>query len=90
MDTYHHDFADMLRCRRVAPGLSQADVARKLHMNRSTYSYYEDGKTMPCIGTIRKLLTLLALPADAFLYPEQYIPEDAPRKLARRKSAEKE
>jgi transcriptional regulator with XRE-family HTH domain len=36
-------------------GYTQQNVADALHLERSTYSYYETGKTIPDINTIIKL-----------------------------------
>ena len=45
-------FRDMLRLLRRAGGWSQREVAERLHINRSTYAYYETGRTRPEYETL--------------------------------------
>ena len=42
-------FAAKLRNLRMIYGVSQQEVAGYLEIHRSTYSYYEEGKTTPSI-----------------------------------------
>ncbi len=62
----------MLRNVRLSCGFSQRQVAEVLHMSRSTYTYYECGKTSPDVGTLRALATLYDVPAEIFMFPEKY------------------
>lgn len=39
-------------------GLTQQQVADALNINRSTYTYYEKGKTEPSIYTLQKIMLL--------------------------------
>jgi len=55
MSNFKKDLEKMLRNVRITCGLSQREVAEMLHINRSTYTYYETGKTSPDIDTLRKL-----------------------------------
>lgn len=80
MDKYKADLQKMLRNARMTCGFSQNQVADILHMDRSTYTYYESGKTTPDISTLRRLALLFRVPADAFLFPEDYDAQ-APDKL---------
>ena len=41
---------------RIKCGFSQQQVADVLNMHRSTYSYYESGKTEPSMENIRLLV----------------------------------
>ena len=50
-----YDLVKNLKDYREDADLSQQKVADKLHMERSTYTYYENGKTIPDIFTIIKL-----------------------------------
>ncbi len=43
---------------RVASGLTQQQVADVLNLDRSTYAYYEAGKTTPDIKSVNKLLKI--------------------------------
>ncbi len=72
MSNFKRDLEKMLRNVRIACGLSQREVADMLHINRSTYTYYETGKTSPDLETVRRLAILLPIPPEAFLYPEKY------------------
>lgn len=62
----------MLKNLRLASGFTQHQVADVLHIHRSTYTYYERGKTSPDVATLRKIAALYAIPPEAFLYPEKY------------------
>ena len=50
--------AKKLRILRENSNFSQADIAAMLGMDRSTYAYYETGKTEPSLKTIVKLAEL--------------------------------
>jgi len=56
-----------LRTIRKTSHLTQQQVADKLEMNRSTYAYYETGKTTPSIFTLMKLSQLFQVPIDYIL-----------------------
>ncbi len=43
---------------RVASGLTQQQVADVLNLDRSTYAYYEAGKTTPDIKSVSKLVKI--------------------------------
>lgn len=47
--------SEMIRKLRENSGLTQQQVADVLNIDRSTYAYYEIGKTSPSINTMRKL-----------------------------------
>lgn len=49
---------DRLRHFRTMSGLTQQQVADVLGLDRSTYAYYESGKTTPDIKSVSKLLKL--------------------------------
>ena len=67
----------LLRNIRLACGLSQREVADALMVNRSTYSYYESGKTSPDVQTLRILAKLYGVPATVFMFPERFANIDA-------------
>lgn len=59
---------DILRQRliglRQKEGLLQRDVADQLHIDRSTYSYYERGKTNPPLDILIKLADYFGVSLD--------------------------
>lgn len=52
--------------------LSQAQVAKLLHMDCSTYTNYELGKTEPPISTILKLCEIFDVSCDELINPDFY------------------
>ena len=59
--------ATHLRLLREKNGLTQKQVADMLNIDRSTYAYYESGKTRPDILTIAKLARLYRISTDFLL-----------------------
>ena len=47
--------SEKLKLLRTKMGLTQSDIARAIGVERSTYTYYELGKTLPDWPTIKKL-----------------------------------
>lgn len=72
MSDYYSDLRKMLRTVRLACGLSQKLVAATLGISRSTYTYYESGRTSPDIPTLKALAAVFGLPPECFLYPEEF------------------
>lgn len=60
-------FRDMLRLLRRAGGWSQREVAERLHINRSTYAYYETGRTRPEYETLVNIAKLYGVSVDFLL-----------------------
>ena len=58
---------DVLRNLRVKAGYSQQQLANALQIDRSTYSYYEIGKTMPSISTLRVLSNIFQISVDELI-----------------------
>ncbi len=52
---------------RLKEGLLQRDVADALHIHRSTYSYYERGKTNPPLDILIKLADYFGVTTDYLL-----------------------
>ena len=50
-----------LRLKRERRGLTQQEVAEKLYVDRSTYAYYETGKTEPSVGTLIQLSEIFGI-----------------------------
>ena len=64
---------DKLKECRLQCDLSQQKVAEMLNMHRSTYSYYELGKTEPSLDNIRTLARIFNVSLNELLEVE-YIP----------------
>lgn len=60
-------FCEHLKNIRVASGYTQQNVADLLGIDRSTYAYYELGKTEPSIRNLKRLSALYKIPMDKFL-----------------------
>jgi transcriptional regulator with XRE-family HTH domain len=76
MDNLMEQLAQVLRQLRKSAGYSQAELAEKLGVGRTAYVYYETGKALPALPTVRLLMELYQVSADAFLYPERYLAEN--------------
>lgn len=55
------ELAENLKLIRKCRGLSQQNVADKLHVERSTYSYYETGSTTPTFTMVISLADVLSV-----------------------------
>lgn len=53
----------LLKRYRLATGMSQREVARKLRVTNTAYSYWESGRNLPHPRHIRQLATVLAVNA---------------------------
>ena len=51
-----------LRLKRERCGLTQREVADKLYIDRSTYAYYEIGKTEPSVLILIRLAEIFEIP----------------------------
>lgn len=58
---------DTIRRLRENSGFTQQQVAEVLNIDRSTYAYYETGRTSPSINTIRKLVKLFNVSYEMLL-----------------------
>ena len=58
---------ETLKKLRVKCGYTQQDMADVLKIDRSTYTYYETGKTSPSIKTIVKLAHIFNVPYNILL-----------------------
>lgn len=56
-----------LRRLRLKAGLTQQNMADALNINRSTYTYYETGKTTPDIYTIKVLAKVLEVEVEVLI-----------------------
>ncbi len=64
-----HDkrFAEHLKRIRKQTGLTQKDIADLLHIDRSTYAYYETGKTHPDLEMLSRLAGIFHLTTDELI-----------------------
>lgn len=69
------NIADTLREIRCKSGYTQQQIADILNCSRSTYTYYELGKTSPDIRTLIKLAKVFNTSVSAFLGEEAKIPK---------------
>ncbi len=72
MDTYKQNLGAMLRTLRLSKNATQTTVAGLLGITRSAYSYYESGKIMPDMLSLRLLAEFFGIPPQDFFYPELY------------------
>ena len=62
--------AERLRAIRVQVGFSQKNVADQLNVSRSTYTYYETGKTTPDPATLNRIARIFEVPLEYFFSSE--------------------
>lgn len=60
-------FANRLKKLREQKGLSQAEIARRLNINRITYSQYEMGRRHPDYETLNKIADFYGVSIDYLL-----------------------
>lgn len=65
--TVQQVFGARLALLRVSHGMSQEQVSNVLSVSRSTYSYYESGKSAPSLETLRALIRLFCPSNPSFL-----------------------
>ena len=58
---------ERLRALRKKNGWTQKQTAEMLHINRSTYAYYETGATQPNLNMLCRLAALFEVSADDLL-----------------------
>lgn len=66
-------FKDKLKQARLNQGLTQAEVANRLGVVKSTYGKYETGDREPDVPKIKKLAEILCIPADELLETDQVV-----------------
>ncbi|WP_055679636.1 helix-turn-helix transcriptional regulator [Secundilactobacillus kimchicus] len=64
-------FKDDLRMMRHQAGLTQEDLAQKLHVTRQTVSTWETGKNRPNLETLHTLSQLFNEPLEKLLFGEE-------------------
>ena len=67
------EMGNLLRdLREYSLGVSQSEIAGMLHIDRSTYSNYELGKTEPSIANLKRLSEIFGVSCDELVNPQQY------------------
>lgn len=61
------DFGEHLRELRKEKGYTQKVMADMLNINRSTYTYYETGKSQPSFEKLKKLCEILDVDYNTIL-----------------------
>ena len=61
---------DCIRAERRRVGLSQDQLAERLHVTRQTISNWEGGKSLPDIESLKALAEALCVPIERLIYPE--------------------
>ena len=71
MEQSNTSLAAWLRVLRLRVGYSQQNVADILNVNRSTYTYYETGKTSPDPVTLNRIAKIFNVPLELFFREEE-------------------
>lgn len=66
----NEDLATKLKRYRLQAGFTQRNVAEVLNISRSTYTYYELGKTSPDPATLNRIAKLLGVSVEEFFDDE--------------------
>ena len=65
------DMAETLRSLRARSGLSQRELAERAGFYRSQYAYYEVGKILPDLFSLKKIAEALKVDISALFSPER-------------------
>lgn len=65
-----HKLGNLLRYYRSRTNLTQQQVSDLMGINRTTYTYYETGKTEPSIDNLHKLIKIFGITYDNLLPTE--------------------
>lgn len=60
-----------LAAARVNAGLTQEDVARRMHVSKNTVLNWEKGKVLPNFASLQALSTLYEMPINNIFLPEE-------------------
>lgn len=60
-------FSETLRSARQAANLTQKEMAEKLAVSRSAYTYYEIGRVQPNLTTLAEICRILNVSSDYLL-----------------------
>lgn len=67
MSNFQQPFFQNLRTLRKSANLTQREMAQKLGVSRSCYTYYETGHTQPDLITLVRICRILEVSADSLL-----------------------
>lgn len=67
MSNFQQPFTQNLRAARKSANLTQREMAQKLCVSRSTYTYYETGHAQPSLESLAAICQILSLSADSLL-----------------------
>ena len=81
-EEFSNAFCQLLRSLRIKCGFSQSDLADMLDVTRSTFAYYESGKTCPDMFSLRKLADIFGIEVGQFFYPEDFTSKKDERQRA--------
>lgn len=76
ISTQDEDLATKLKRFRLQVGFTQKNVAEILNISRSTYTYYELGKTSPDPATLNRIARLFGLSVEEFFEDEVPVQSD--------------
>ena len=62
-----NDFAKRLKVLRKTAGITQVEISNTLNIERSTYAYYEVGKTTPNFNTLLSICKMFGVTTDWLL-----------------------
>ena len=65
------DMAETLRSLRARSGLSQRELAERAGFSRSQYAYYEVGKILPDLFSLKNIAEALKVDISALFSPER-------------------
>ena len=65
------DMAETLRSLRARSGLIQRELAERAGFSRSQYAYYEVGKILPDLFSLKKIAEALKVDISALFSPER-------------------
>lgn len=77
-DVSHHldGIGERLRNERVAAGLSQRELARRIGLSASLISQLESGQSKPSVGTLYAIVTELDISLDRLMRGDAYVDTD--------------
>lgn len=74
----NNDFPEKLTRLREEAGMTQEQASTVLQVNRSTYAYYETGKSHPKFPMLQKISRVYGVSLDYLLGTEQAVVKEAP------------
>lgn len=83
MNTNANMLGDMIREAREQLHLTQEEVAEKLQVNLTHYGNIERGTNNPSLPLFIKIVKILNLSVDAYIYPEKLYSDDISQRIIR-------